>query len=422
MSVQRIVLYGLFGIGNFGNDTTFEAVLHNLRNIQPSADITCVCGGHQFIAERFGIKTLPYDVGMSRRVNLPSSRALQVAAQGALRVADEIEFWLRRPLWFRSIDQFIVVGTGAVTEMTVRPWNAPYDLFKWCTAAKLGGARLTFLSVGAGPIENRLSRTLMLSALRLADYRSYRDAPSVEYARGVGFDTTDDGVYPDLVFSLPEKGWSAPHRASAKPRTVGLGVMGYYGCRYAQSSGESIFQGYMAKLKRFVHWLLDQRYSIRLLIGHSGVDQRPIDELLDFVQTTGPSDWQDRVFAEPIGDVYDLFQQIADTDVVVATRFHNIVCALMMGRPAVSIGYHPKNDALMADMGLEAYCQHIEHFDIERLIQQFQSLTSELDPASQRIQQKCVEYRQLLDEQYRRILCLEAADARAIDPNRGRKE
>ena len=69
----------------------------------------------------------------------------------------------------------------------------------------------------------------------------------------------------------------------------------------------------------------------------------------------------------------------------------------MLGRPVVSIGYHWKNDALMADMGLAAYCQHIEHFTMDRLIEQFRSLMSERDGATQRIQQKCVQYREMLD-------------------------
>ena len=232
-------------------------------------------------------------------------------------------------------------------------------------AAKLAGTKVIFLSVGRQTIKNRVSRALMLRALSVADYRSYRDMASPEYLRSVGFDTTGDSVYPDLVFSLPDNTWAFPPTSSAQSRTVGLGVIGYYGWRHDLSSGEPIYQGYLARLKRFVYWLLEQGHSVRLLIGNLGVNQRPVEELIHFVRTEGQADWQDHIIAEMITDVDDLFQQIAKCDIVVANRFHNVVCALMMGRPVVSIGYHEKNDALMAEMGLQSYCQHIEHFSVQ---------------------------------------------------------
>ncbi len=75
-------------------------------------------------------------------------------------------------------------------------------LLKWCLAAKWGGARIVFLSVGVGPIEHPVSRFLMLRALRLADSRSYRETLALDYLRNLGFDASADRIYPDLVFSL----------------------------------------------------------------------------------------------------------------------------------------------------------------------------------------------------------------------------
>ena len=40
-------------------------------------------------------------------------------------------------------------------------------------------------------------------------------------------------------------------------------------------------------------------------------------------------------------------QQIAEVEVVVASRFHNVLLALLLGKPVVSIAYNQKNDALM---------------------------------------------------------------------------
>ena len=405
MSRPHIVLYGHFGVGNLGNDTTLEAMLYNTKKYQPTASITCVCTGAQVIAKRFGIPTLPIDVNEDRNIRWTATARPHKLVRLTTRVVDELDFWVRRTRWFRSVDQFIVVGTGALDDMAVvHPWSAPYDLFKWCRAAKLGGAKVIFLSVGAGPILHPLSRTLMLDALGVADYRSYREVASLEYLRGVGFDTTQDHLYPDLVFSLPLKLASPPAPVSSQIKTVGLGVIGYYGWQHNIKSGEPLYRDYVSKLKQFVDWLLDQGYCIRLLTGDLPTDQGPIDEILKFVRSEGQDHWQERVKAEPIATAEDLYQQLTQTDIVVAARFHNLLAALMVGRPVISTGYHKKNDNLLAEMGLQEYCQHIEHLDVERLIVQFQSLASKLSEASQRIQQKNTQYRQLLDEQFCRIL------------------
>jgi len=96
-------------------------------------------------------------------------------------------------------------------------------------------------------------------------------------------------------------------------------------------------------------------------------------------------------------------EQIAQTDIVVASRFHNVLCALMLERPVISLGYHDKNTNLMAEMGLESYCQYIEHFTVEKLIEQFECYSSGREQAVQHIHNKNEQYRQLLDEQYRKI-------------------
>jgi polysaccharide pyruvyl transferase WcaK-like protein len=47
-----------------------------------------------------------------------------------------------------------------------------------------------------------------------------------------------------------------------------------------------------------------------------------------------------------------------------------------MGRPLVSLGYAPKNDALMADVGLETFCEDVDTVAFERLVEQFEKLVA----------------------------------------------
>jgi polysaccharide pyruvyl transferase WcaK-like protein len=87
------------------------------------------------------------------------------------------------------------------------------------------------------------------------------------------------------------------------------------------------------------------------------------------------------------------------SDIVVATRFHNVVCALKLGRPTISVGYADKNDVLLADMGLGGFCQHIEKLDVELLIEQFIALVADRHEHERRIEEAVQAYQQRLADQ-----------------------
>jgi len=394
---QKIILYGHFVSGNIGNDSSFEAALYHIRRLKPDAHLICVCNGPEEIAQRFNIET-QHMAGMHAE-DRSSGRIKRLW----LRLSDEILFWLKRPSWFHSGDRFIVVGTGAVDDMAVRRfWHSPYELYKWCKTAKLGGAKVIFLSVGVGPIMNRISRFLMLKALRMADYRSYREVAAFEYLKGIGYDTTSDIRYPDLVFSFPNE--ALPNvRSSARSKVVGLGLITYYGWRHDQAAGQMVYQEYLSKIKRFAAWLFKKGYSIRIISGDK-TDLHPVHEFVEWVKKDGEPGWKDRLIVEEINTINDLLSQLAQTDIVVASRFHNVLCSLMLERPVISLGYHEKNLNLMTEMGLANYCQNIEEFTVEKLIEQFEAYTTDMADAVRRIHQKNEQYRQQLDEQYRNIL------------------
>src|SRR3954449_12881980 len=66
-------------------------------------------------------------------------------------------------------------------------------------------------------------------------------------------------VLPDLVFALP----TPPHDAG-DPRTVGVGVMAYYGGNDDRWNADEIHARYLENMKRFVRWLADSGHRIRL--------------------------------------------------------------------------------------------------------------------------------------------------------------
>ena len=97
-----------------------------------------------------------------------------------LGLSEESREYIRAWRTLKGTDMFIIPGTGLLTDAFGLSGWGPYGVFKWSLMARLRGCRVMFVSVGAGPVRSAPGRFLVRSALSLADYRSYRDAPSKE--------------------------------------------------------------------------------------------------------------------------------------------------------------------------------------------------------------------------------------------------
>jgi len=354
-----IALFGLFGSGNTGNDASLEAMLATVERLCPEAQVLCICGDPRNIVRDFGTLATPIHRDYSRN---PVLRKLG----NLLRPFREL----------RGCKLLIVPGTGALDDFGTGWTGLPLAFFTWCLAARLRGTEIAFVSVGAGPIKHPLSRWLMKTAIGMAHYRSYRDQVSKDYLQGIGFPAAKDPIYPDLAFLLPIPADPGSGTGRRGPLTVGLGVMTYQGWRNDPKQGAASYAEYLEKISRFTLWLLDRGHPIRLLMGDN-TDQHALDDLQRVVAELRPSLPTGRLQASPCRSLHDLLQQIAETDVVVATRFHSVVGALKLGCPVISIGYANKNDALMVEVGLGRFCQSIESLDIDLLIRQFTELTAD---------------------------------------------
>ena len=112
---------------------------------------------------------------------------------------------------------------------------------------------------------------------------------------------------------------------------------------------------------------------------------------------------EEHIIDEPICSVESLLSQIVATDIVVATRFHNVLLALLCDKPVISISFHDKCESLMSAMGLSEYCLDINDLKADRLIEKFCQLEANSDTIKPSIRAKAREFREALDDQYKFI-------------------
>ncbi|MER7764220.1 polysaccharide pyruvyl transferase family protein [Streptomyces sp. NPDC097619] len=358
----RVGVFGLLGSGNLGNDGSLEALLGYLRADHPQAAVDALCGGPEAVTARFGIPATR--LHWYRGEYSTASRVGSVAAKGAGKLVDVF----RTAAWVRRHEVVIVPGMGVLeATLPLRPWGFPYALFLLCASGRLFGTRVALVSVGAGPIGSRPTRALVRWSARLAAYRSYRDAPSRGAMRAMGVDTSRDSVYPDLAFALPAPRAEVP--SGEEPGSVCVGVMDFHGGDDDRDRAEEIHRRYLDGTTRFVRALVADGRRVRLLTGDDC--DAPV---ADAIVRAADSPLVTVARAESLDD---LMAETAAAGTVVATRYHNLVCALKTGTPTLALSYATKSDALMERMGLAAYRHPAREVDADRLLEQFRVLEKE---------------------------------------------
>ncbi len=396
----KITAFGNFGAGNLGNECTLKAFLFNLRKYMPNAEISCVCSGPEEVASSYNISAFPI-----RETPLPpiKNKTRRLLRRVFVGLPKELHRWSMAFQTLKGVDMLVMTGTGMLGDVGILPFGLHYDILKWSIIAKLRRCKLLFVSVGVGPIRHPLSKWLVKAALALADYRSYRDNFSKEYLESLHFDTKKDSVCPDLAFSLPKTMIPSSQGHDGHTAVIGVGIITYSYRRAESGDVESNYRDYITKLSTFITWLLEHQYTVRLLIGDAVYDHRARQDLRRLLEVRGINYGERKIIDEPASSVDEVLSQLANTDLVVASRFHNVLLALWLNKPVVAISFHEKVDSLMSGLGLWEFCQNIEHIDTNKLIGQFMALEQNAENLKSHIKQKAEAYQVALDEQYDRI-------------------
>jgi polysaccharide pyruvyl transferase WcaK-like protein len=360
----RIGLWGLLGSGNIGNDGSLESILAYLRSTYPDAIIDAMSTGPDGLRAQYGIDAVPLLWCQKYEEHAPRIVA------GLAKVLGKGIDVVRIAAWTRRHDVVIISGAGVLeASLPLHAWGLPYALLVLCASGRMFGTKVALVSVGASWINKRATRWLCTAAARLAFYRSYRDVYSREAMERRGLDTSADPVYPDLVYALPVPA----AEAAADPATVGVGVMAFYGGNDDRRDADEINVAYVESMKKFVRWLVDTGHRVRLFTGDA-VDDIVVDQILADMREQRPELDPQRVAAPAVSSLTDLLRAMTPVGTVVATRYHNLISAAKLGKPAISISYSPKHDVLMDDMGLGEFCLPARWLDAELLIERFRQL------------------------------------------------
>jgi polysaccharide pyruvyl transferase WcaK-like protein len=388
----RVAAWGFFGMGNIGNEGTLAVFLKYMREMHPEITLSCFAANAEAVEREHGV---PAEQLMSFRADPLQNGTLTTVAKAVSRVWD-----LPRTLrMMRHVDVLVVAGTGVLeSKLMPTPWGLPYWLFLATLSCRLQRRRVVLVSVGAEYPIHPVTRWLYRWILRLSHYCSFRDEKSRDAMNSINrIGRPLDAVVPDLAFAMPKL-----DNDRVRPGHVAIGIMAYDGASDDPNRGAGVRRRYLGSMTRLVTRLVDEGRIVTLFIGD--VHDQPVARKIEGSVRSGQREPEsDSVTVSSAGTLEEIMAEMTEAEVVIASRFHNVICALKLTKPIVSLGYAEKNADLLEVFGLGEFTQPIDAFDVDRLIDQIAEARCRKPLAEVQMVDTLQRFADSLNEQFRRL-------------------
>jgi polysaccharide pyruvyl transferase WcaK-like protein len=408
------------GWGNLGDAAIMAATIEQIRARQLNSRVIAFTLNPADTEQRHHIEAFPIDAlalaGFSvdraglKGVRRFVQRVLQRVRTVSCRLANvfcwllnvvslpirEVWHWWRSYRVVRRCGSLVVCGGGQLDEFWGGPWGHPYVLFKFALLSRMSGTRLIVLSSGSAKLTTRLGRWFVKHALRIAEYRSFREHFAVNLARELG--APEPNVWcPDLAFALfinAEK----PARRVDGP-IVGISPIAWLDPRSWPEKDSRRYGQYFSRMFDFVSALLARRTQV-VLFATAAADHAIIADLVQALREESASDCDELVRVSSARTVPDLLNVLANVDVVIASRLHAVILSYACRLPVVAVSYDPKVDQLVELFNQQDACLPIESLEGDRLLATFDQVCTGREKISRQLAQRVAEFQELLADQY----------------------
>ncbi len=371
----RVALLGEVGVGNVGNDASFAAVAALLRERVPDVRLVPVGRDVGWGDGRAAVRPAGMPAALAEAVPLTSalSRRLRAAGRSGVpaRTLSKAADLVHLVRLVGAFDAVVVPGTGVLERAHHR---GPGGVLVWLAlvslACRLRRTATAWFAVGGGSYTHRVPAWTAAGAARGAQVRSYRDAETRDALppwSGAG----RDPVAYDVVLSRPEAvdppvRWAAARETQASgPRRVVVAVIDHDPAPGAP--GAQLRERYERRVAELVRALVRSGIEVDLLAADTA-DRTPVASVLAAVTAQDPGASTRITVHHEQGGLDVLLERVAAADVVVASRYHVLVAAILARRPVVALCHADKDAALLRRLGLEEYLVPVDDVDTDHVL------------------------------------------------------
>jgi polysaccharide pyruvyl transferase CsaB len=299
----KAVIFGYFGRGNIGDETNLSQLISLLREIDPGVDLTVITANPIATACEFAVKT----------VSKFDFRAISQAMQDAT---------------------FLIGGGGALFQDRTSLRSLGYYSFL-VLLAKYFKLKVFLYGQGIGPLRSKLGKQLARLALGQIDLITVRDRVSII-------------ALADLNVKKPEIHFTA-EPLLVKNQVAKQLVTGYW-------------ERVRTKKRLKIGLILQETVVVRKTFWKEFIACLSWDRNVElFLLTLDQQDWE---FNQKLADQHDLNRLdritsweglqavIGGFDLVLSTRLHGLVAAVIQGVPCYGLAIDPKIDGFCLQWGI----------------------------------------------------------------------
>lgn len=319
-----VLICGAYGMSNAGDEAILEAVLGEMRAIDPEMPITVLSRSPRLTAERYGVKSL-------HMFDLP----------GFLREMKEKKLYIN--------------GGGSLIQDVTSSRSLWYYLYT-LHAAHRRGCRVLMYGCGIGPVSRGFNRRLARRVINsCADEITLREKSSLDELESFGVTRPRITLASDPALTLSPAG---KDEIDEKLRSLGLEEHGNYICfcmrDWAGFEKKAVEIAAAADFFR-EHCKLE---PVFLSVNHKS-DGDAAKKVARHMKNPP------RIIAEPMSTALTV-GVISRMRVLVSIRLHGLIFAASQGVPLVGISYDPKVAAFLDYIG-QKNCLPLSELSAERL-------------------------------------------------------
>ena len=414
VEAPRIGILYPSGWGNLGDEAILQATFQALRDRWPRVDLRAftlhpakTAANHNVVAEPLTglnrplfcaprtdepllVRAAESLARRTRRVPL-IWRVTKWASNRTADVVFESRSVLRARRWLKTADLILASGGGQLDDVWGGAWGQPYALARWAWQAKRAGVPFAFLSVGFGGASGWLSRRFLRYAVDNSVYCSVRDQGSRALTEGLGL-RKSIGVVPDLAFSLE----CDRSTTSSRPGfDIGVSPMTYLRPGSWPDADRLEYDRLVRLWADLVSSIVSEGNRAKLFVS-APEDMVAVNDVWD--RLTEETRLGTSITQSMNPD--SLLKFFRGVDVVISSRLHGVVLAMVAGRPIVALSHERKVRTVMRDAGASAFCAELATATVSESMAMIHNVLDDLDSCGERLRGYVREAKTAVTEQH----------------------
>jgi len=395
----RVGLLGMYQSKNLGDTAIQMAIMQALRERLGPVEFLGICSNPHDTAVTHGIAAVESSGGgpLVEPDTRPESSSPGVSPR---------ESRMDPPRWLpqllarlqridriaASLDLLIASGGGQIDDYWGGPWAQPFRLLLWSASARRHRVPVAFLGVGLDELESRLGVWFSVLALHMARFRAFRDSGSLDALRSMGLKA------PSIVCPDPAFGLRTPSPVTERQNMPYVVISPI--ARSAWSGAEDAeYEAYLGSLAAVAERLLEVGLAVCFACSQTRMDPRIVQR----VRQKMTAERAAQCTHETVSTVDDFLRVTSAARLVIASRLHGAILALLAGTPVVEIAYSRKGRQLMSDMRLSEYCIDLANADPRAVMRTVERALGQRAALREHIASQCRAFRASLESTIERL-------------------